>query len=600
MAAVRGHSGLLLIAVLVTAAGMGVVLTRQPLGVPGQGRWMQEPIRLNTPLVLVEPLLFAIALLVFVWWGLRKGVRNLFRKRFLTPFFGLLLVMSLGMAGPAGVGEPAYRVVFTSGLGSYLTEAEHIGPHSLIEGVVAPDPITYLRGFDRRVAEQSLETSAFRVAVHPPGMTLAVWAADYFWRGSEGRRVWGSRLAKGLHWPAVQTVFPADRPPPIREMTALTMVVFGAIVVAFTTLPMYALTYDLCGDGRAALGAAALWLTVPSVLLHAPSLDQLTPLLAVLLALTWFRACTRGRVGYAVLAGAVAWIGLFFTLAMATVGFALALTTLGSALWSRRGRKGDIPHFPPQAARRVLRRNEECPLFAPGLWVLIGAAAAAWLLLTALAWWLLDYNTVAVLYRVAQRNAEWNATVGQRPYWPWFLWNPLMFVLFFGGGATAVWLTGMRKQDDANQDEQDGRDREEQRRSDDKQDKSANARRPQPATHRPPSATPNHPVRPCSRPRVFGIPHTVFWWSIAVTMLVLWLSGQNRGETERLWSFWMALALSAGAAGLAGLRGLSTRTWLIVLVLNLALAFTLRYCIDVQKVLANIPKHVQTTGNSRT
>jgi ferredoxin len=28
--------------------------------------------------------------------------------------------------------------------------------------------------------------------------------------------------------------------------------------------------------------------------------------------------------------------------------------------------KGDIPHFPPQAARRVLRRNEECPLFPTG------------------------------------------------------------------------------------------------------------------------------------------------------------------------------------------------------------------------------------------
>jgi spermidine synthase len=75
---------------------------------------------------------------------------------------------------------------------------------------------------------------------------------------------------------------------------------------------------------------------------------------------------------------AVPALGVQRTLALAAgLSLFLGAGAFVRALRETRGEKGDIPHFPPQAARRVLRRNEACPRFPRAPAVAGGAACAA-------------------------------------------------------------------------------------------------------------------------------------------------------------------------------------------------------------------------------
>ena len=180
-----------------------------------------------------------------------------------------------------------------------------------------------------------------------------------------------------------------------------------------------------------------------------------------------------------------------------------------------------------------------------------GHAAGAAAVMSLVAWLALDYNVVLVLLTCARRNAEFNAVVAARSYWAWLAWNPVMFALFFGPAATALWLRG-----------------------------TGSALR----------------WAVGSRPRTPDLRSSIAWVApvaLAATMVILWLSGQNRGEVERLWSFLMALALVVGAAALARRRTPAREVWLTLMILQLTVAFVLRYRADVQNILSNLPEHLE-------
>ena len=536
-----------------TAAAVALIARYVPLGVPGE--CVVSYIRLNTPAVLVGPLIPALALVLVTWWGVSRGEHALERCVALAGLViaGSYFAFHLGMAGPVGLGEPISRTLSPKGLGTYLVEAQHIGPyrpgHVQVpkDGAAAPDPLSYLRHFDERVAARRLDANTVRLAVNPPGATLVVWAVDWACRSGSRRRAGGALILRRSGWPRAADLFPRRPAPSGEELAGVVLLGLGSLTVALTALAIYALGFDLSGSRRTAFGAAALWLTVPSVLLHMPALEQLTPFLALLLALCWYRACARRSVTYAVLTGLVAWIGLFFTLEFAAVIVLLALVTL---LWA--------------AVHRGPWRH----------WWLGATAVAAALAVTIAAWLAFDYDTVFVLYQCARRTAEWNATLGARSYGAWLQWNPVMFALFFGAGATVLWLAGIGAAI---------------------RQALTSRRPPQPE---PSAATGDGPrsSRRAPHPAMRWIPAT----AVAVTMLAVWLTGLERGEVERRWSLWMALAFVAGAVALSHpahkpgsqKRPLSAAAWMALLLLQLALVFALRYRVDVQDAIADAPKHL--------
>jgi len=561
-----------------TAAAVGAVLARTRLGVADE--WPVRYIRTNAVGVLIDPAVPALVLIGAAWVGLRHAGSAVRRRVALAVMLGagFLLTVYLGMAGPIGVGEPVFRTLFSSGIGSYVDEARHIGPFPPGEepegGVAAPGPVAYLADFHRRVARHPLDTASFRVAVHPPGMTLLVYAVDRTWSASAERRDRGARFFTSLGWRGAKDLLETGAPVTSGKLDGLVLPLIGAAAVMLSALLIYVLTFELGGHRATAVGAAALWLTVPSVALHAPALDQITPLLALLIAWCWVRACATRRVAWAVCAGLAAWLGLFFTLAMAVVFVALGLAMV---LW-RLSEKGVGPLFwkrtkcPTEALHGRMKREKRGP--TPFL-----VAAAAFAAVSVVAWLVFGYNFVLVLYQCARRNAEWNAGLGARSYGPWLAWNPVMFVLFFGAGATAVWVGGtvaaLRR---------------------------TPVRSPLPARERDRVRVASSPDKRRTTPHPGPLPggeRGKTWIptvAVLATMAVLWLSGQNRGEVERLWSFLMALALVAGAVATAARRPLGAAEWAILLGLQIVLLFVLRYRVDVQNVLVNYAEHIEGLG----
>ena len=169
---------------------------------------------------------------------------------------------------------------------------------------------------------------------------------------------------------------------------------------------------------------------------------------------------------------------------------------------------------------------------APARVVTIALAAAAAFLAAALfAWALLGYDTFGTLTRCFRYNAQFNAAA-RLGYWPWLAYNPLVFLLFLGGPAGVVWLAG-----------------------------TALALRRTWAERR---------VLPSDRLALA---------TLAVVAMLL-LSGQNRGETARLWMLLMPVCVLAGLAALDARTALRRSHLFWMLLAQSAQVAVFRVCYD--------------------
>jgi hypothetical protein len=519
--------GVLSAAVAATVAAMVLLFSPARLGVAGE--WVLERLPHNIPAVLVPPAIAAAALLLAAWWTLGQAAHTNRRRLGLALLVvaGGAFALTLGLAGPTGLAEPVCRTLSPVGLGPHIVEAEHIGPYRPNHtfppggGEVFADPLAWLRRFNERQEGRPLDAAAAPLFAHPPGVTLGVWAADFVCRNGQRRRSYGPRLLRDLGIPGAAVLFPPRRLATGPELAGVVLLGLGAGFVALTALAVYALAADLGADRRAAVGAAALWLATPGPLLHAPALEQLTPLLTLLVAMCWGRAGLRRSLPYATLTGLVTWLGLFFTLDVIPVIVALAL---GMVLWVV-GRGG-----------------------AGRSWSLLVAGAAALAAAALAAWLAFGYDTPRALAECARRAAEWR-TMSARSYRAWLAWNPVMFVLFFGSGAAALWIAGIWN--------------------------AASG------------------IRRAGAKPASWIPAAM----LVAVLLALWLSGRVRGEAERLSAPWMAFALAVSAAGLGQpqpARRLPRAAWVLLLVCQLALVLALRYRVDVQGADAFAVRYLST------
>ena len=146
---------------------------------------------------------------------------------------------------------------------------------------------------------------------------------------------------------------------------------------------------------------------------------------------------------------------------------------------------------------------------------LAGAVAAATFLLLSLLFWLLfRYDTLGALWAVYTQNDAFNVH-SKRTYWKWLLANPVQGFVFSGCSLSTLLCFGL----------------------------AADLRRLASRT----------------------LKAVTYSACFAAVLALLWLTGKNLGEVDRLWVFLMPLAAVAGAASLRDTLSRHTATCLLSL-----------------------------------
>ncbi len=167
--------------------------------------------------------------------------------------------------------------------------------------------------------------------------------------------------------------------------------------------------------------------------------------------------------------------------------------------------------------------------YAPRALTTAAFFAAGLLACVLIAWLATGYDTFGAWLRCYRNNRQFNID-SARGYWIWLLYNPILFLLFIGGPVAALWLAGTY----------------------------AAVRRTW-----------------CGH-RVDGSDWVPL--SVAATIVLLLVSGVNRGEVERLWMFLMPACLIAGLAGLRARFGRGEA--LALMLMQAAQVAVFRVCYD--------------------
>ncbi|NQT87853.1 hypothetical protein HQ560_13890 [bacterium] len=299
-----------------------------------------------------------------------------------------------------------------------------VPPAGFHEGVIAiakPGANRYhqaARGIDRLAPvlanyhQWMREDSHALVITNPAGPLTVFWCLNQVFAGDEARAAafvddCENACTEGVHldesaWAAVlfQNLSHA-------ELAGVWLAVF--ILPAFACLvaiPAYLLARSLYGRREGVL-AAAFSLTVPSLLLFSPGMDQCYAVLAVTAAWLAHGAGRRRSLTMAACAGLVISVGMFFSLAFAVAALLAGLFGL-VGLVQADGRT---------SVKRVA--------------TLSAAAGAAFLAPVALLYLGFGYRSFAVWRGCLEANASFNAAT-QRGYATWLLLNPVEFVAFLG------------------------------------------------------------------------------------------------------------------------------------------------------------------------
>ncbi len=140
---------------------------------------------------------------------------------------------------------------------------------------------------------------------HPPGLILAQWLTMKAGAAA-------SPFASAIYPLRCTDLWLLNQPP--QTVSALAIWSFlPLIAAAFTAIPLYFLGHQLY-DAHVARLSAIVGATLPSLLIFAPTPDQLFALLSAIILLIWLVAVQRRSSFYAFLAGLLLSITTFFSL----------------------------------------------------------------------------------------------------------------------------------------------------------------------------------------------------------------------------------------------------------------------------------------------
>lgn len=430
-------------------------------------------------------------------------------------------------AGKFGVYELVVAFAFPSSNGSYYCEAERIGPYYSRWQSRKPGKLPifdtvrdYLDGYDGYQPEEIFPGDTMRVVTHPPGPSLLCYSVQLVLRRFPRLADRLITVCRGIFRSSYgQRTFALTMPHPFHEGLVVEKPPSARLFVAGTT-----------GVGLMTL--------------------VLTGLLAP--AGLWTAQRLRLRSWGALVFGLAA---LFPSLHLYSPGVDQCFPLLAVLFWTmlliacQRGSAcvaalGGAMFFVCMGSTLAFVVALAVPLASAGIWWLsardkrreafralrvAGPVVGGFCLLLFVAWLLTGYDTLGTWTRCFRNNKQFNLD-SARQYLPWLLYNPIMFLLYLGGPTATLWLAGT----------------------------CAAVRR----TWR--------------RRRAAGND----WLPLGVgaVIVLLWVSGINRGEVERLWMFLMPACLLAGVCGLRVKLG--ERGALYLLLLQTAQVAVFRVCYD--------------------
>ena len=398
--------------------------------------------------------------------------------------------------------------------GSYYAEAERIGPYyGVLQKRSRKLPIfanvgDYLNQYAEYQPEEIFPGDTMRVVTHPPGPSLVCYAIQMPLRRfpalADSLIVLCRSVFRGKYGRHVFVLAPYES----GRLFLAGITTTGLAVIAIGCLTAPAVFWasrrlGLWSWGAIVFGLSALF---PAFHLYNPGVDQLSPLLAVLFWTVLLIACQRKNVYIAALSGVLFFVCMGFTLAFLA---ALAIPVAATAIYWLTARDKWL------GTTNILR------IAVP--------VAAGFGLLALVAWLVTGYDAFGSWARCYRNNKQFNLD-STRGYWPWLLYNPIMFVLFMGGPSATLWLAGT----------------------------AASVR------------------RSWRRGQVVGRDWLPL--CLAAVILLLLVSGVNRGEVERLWMFLMPACVLAGICGLR--VSFSARESLLLLALQAAQVAVFRVCYD--------------------
>jgi hypothetical protein len=360
--------------------------------------------------------------------------RNALPARLWAPLgIGLALVL-LSAALCCGrrweAGRPFHRAAWMAALillvfAFQVSLLNAVGPAWVTPGayILSPNATTYF-GVSLEVSNAAewvadyaaaLPALPYHAATHPPGFVLfflAIRRATAAVIGPPSPQL--AELAQSYSDLFGLGLAPADAAAAV--VSALAIALIGALGL----LPLYFLSCRLAGP-RMAICAACLAGSMPGLLLLSASPDLVVCTLAIATLSTAYAAWRGKTIWIGLLAGALAGIGLFFSLAFGlVVAWLVMWAFVGVCRAAHAGR-----YF-----RRVL------------LW---GMAAAAGLVILYLGLAvLLGYRPIEVAKQALSMHRTIAATESVRTYWKWVLLNPLECAIFAGLPLTVAALWSWR------------------------------------------------------------------------------------------------------------------------------------------------------------
>ena len=526
-----------------------------PFGVPGEWVWeVAGDIAWFTagPFVQVA-VVFLVVVGVAAW---RIGELRRYTEAALIAglvAFVMLMQLMLGIASQGGLRESFVALSAPGASNVYYAQAIEIRDFG--------DLRQFLKDY-RVIAKQS---DAWQLKTHPPGATVFFWAIHRFYQACPERLVRAAITVPEAMTPAVEdgSEIALLVNLPERQKAGIWTAVFALwLAAASTIVPVYLWGRALYGK-QIALYAAAFTGLIPSLLLFSPLIDQLYPPLAAWICyLSWVALGRRSMLAAGV-AGALAFVGMFFTVAFLAVIALVAIMFVAREIEridqmvepDHRGRQHvllgaavtavAIPAWfiatsalPPSmrpssltfsaflvaaeiaAIWTVLRVQDEAGMgkLAAESLPLAGAGLVGFLVLVIAVVAGLGHDIVGSWRHSFEMNREFNITT-HRSHWLWMAANPPCFVAYLGVPITCLFARRLWLEPD-----------------------SVSA-------------------------------------AVAVVLVMLWGTGQNLGEVERLWMLAMPLCAMAGAATLRAFGRYAGAPALAFLALQAAQLIILKMCI---------------------
>ena len=204
-------------------------------------------------------------------------------------------------------------------------------------------------------------------------------------------------------------LFPLDR----RVLWLATLLVMLAASLA--VIPLYGLLRRSVSSPTAWV-CAALWPAMPAVAIFIPKSDTVFPLVGLTMLWLWLTAWDRRSVSLAMVAGVVAWGGLFCSLAFLPVLLVAGMITIGSTWSASTAETASSVTSDPQSAYQSL--------FGIRRWACVIAAGFGFAIPILLLFHFAKMNLLNVWWSNYHNHAGFYRHYA-RTYWKWLLINPV-------------------------------------------------------------------------------------------------------------------------------------------------------------------------------